>query len=260
MRKIISGLLGLIFVAATVIFVILMKDELTKEASIRQMEAELDSYFEPPESETLWEGVEEKSKESWFDWDAVLRDGEQVVAWIQMEGNERVDYPIVQAEDNTWYLNHDWKGQKQFAGSIFLNKNNAPDFTDFNSVIYGHRMKNRSMFGSFKYYTEQTYLDEHPYFYIYTPDGKKRTYEIFACANILDGTATYDITYEDKEDRLAYYNTLYQKAIAKRTIDISEFDTTVTLSTCAARGYYNRIVICGKLIAVEQNQVPVRYE
>lgn len=262
-RRFFPTLLLLIFLAATGALIYLVQDEIRKELSIRDMESELDGYFvsaEPPASNTEEQdgGLDETLIP--FDWASVLADGEDVVGWIQMEENPKVDYPIVQADDNSWYLNHDWKGRKQFAGAIFMNAGNSEGFTDPNTIIYGHRMKNRSMFGSFKYYTDQSYLDEHHVFYIYMPDGTRRTYEIFVCSNVIDGSDTYTAWFQTAKERLSYYDDLYRQSISERSADLDEYDTTVTLSTCAARGYYNRIVICGKLVAIEQNKYPINYE
>ena len=99
-------------------------------------------------------------------------------------------------------------------------------------------------------------MDDHPYFYIYTPDGKKRTYEIFVYAKVLEGSEVYRKHFETMKKRTTYYENILNQAITSRNITLDGFDTTVTLSTCANRGYYNRMVLQGKLIKIEQNQQP----
>lgn len=262
-RKLFSTCLLVICIGATFMMGYLLWKEWEKNESIKEMEAGLLPYFHTSEKSDTNQPSQPKPSfeqitgaEPSFDWERLQADGENVIGWIQFDEGSRVNYPIVQGEDNNRYLSRDWKGEKQFAGSIFLNAGNDPNFTDPNSIIYGHRMKNRSMFGSFKYYSEQEYLEEHPYFSIYTPDGRKRTYEIFVCANIMDGSDSYTAHFQTVKERNQYYKTLYEQAITSRKVDLDEFDTTVLLSTCAARGYYNRIVLCGKLISIEQNKYP----
>lgn len=101
-----------------------------------------------------------------------------IYAWISIPGT-RIDYPMLQhPSDNTHYLNHNLDGSRGYPGCIYTEKENAADFSDFNTVIYGHNMKNGSMFHDLHNYEDETFLPEHPYVYIYTPDRVLR-YRIF---------------------------------------------------------------------------------
>ena len=219
--------------------------EIRNELTVRDMEKEAQEYAGDDK------GKKKKPKGYGFDWEGLMAENKDVIGWIRFKEPSRIDYPIVHRDSNQFYLKHNWKGQYQSAGAIFLHKRNSVNFTDPNSVIYGHRMISGSMFGSLKRYASQAYLDENKYFYIYTPDGKKRTYEIFAYSSVTDNSIAYETTFETKEERRAYYENIQKKAVTKRKIDIDEFDTTVTLSTCASRGYFNRIVVVGKLVEIE---------
>ena len=200
----------------------------------------------PPE-----EASENQADAFAVDWAAIKAVNPEVVGWIRFDNPGRISYPIVQGQSNQFYLNRNWKKQYHYAGAIFLHKANNPDFTDANSIIYGHRMMGGSMFGSLDKYASYVFMRDNPYFYIYTPDGKRRTYEIFACAQVKDGSSTYGIRFKTTKERLEQYAQLKKHAIAKKDIELDEFDTTITLSTCANRGYYNRIVLEGKLIAID---------
>lgn len=189
-----------------------------------------------------------------YDWNAMQAVNEDVVGWIRFDNPDQIDYPIVQGSSNQTYLTHNWKGGYSSYGSIFMNTSNAPDFTDANTLLYGHRMISGAMFGSLKKYKTHTFMEENPYFYIYTPDGKKRTYEIYAYAQVTDAGRAYTIRFDTLKERQEYQDWIRNKASVYRDITVGEYDSLVTLSTCASSGYYNRIIVQGKLIAITQNQ------
>lgn len=191
-----------------------------------------------------------------FDWAGMKAINPDVVGWIRFDNPSRIDYPIVQGDSNQTYLTQNWKGQYSVYGSIFLNKNNASDFTDANSILYGHRMISGAMFGDLKKYGEQSFMDNNPYFYIYTPDGKKRTYEIYVYAQVKDASDVYTMNFKSSEEKIDYFEKMKARTITSRDVELDEFDTIMTLSTCARYGYMNRIVIQGKLISIEVNQQP----
>lgn len=223
--------------------------ELKNELSIYNMEKELKDYVSEPSDN---DPKKKKHSDGYgFDWDGLLNTNKDIVGWIRFDEPSVINYPIVQGTNNQFYLKHDWKKRYQNAGSIFLHKENSSEFTDQNSIIYGHRMISGRMFGSLKRFSSQSYMNKNKYFYIYTPDGKKRTYEIFAYAQVVDGTDIYTAKFETKEERNTYYEKILKRAVTKRNIELDEFDTTATLSTCARYGYYNRMVLVGKLISIE---------
>lgn len=233
----------------------LMWGEIDKELSIKDMETDIQAFVKPQEtqaSEPSSEGAE-STVTCLFDWEGMMSESDYVIGWIQIPGIERISYPVVQhPDDNQFFLTHDWKGANQSAGAIFMNKLNAADFTDMNSIIYGHHMKAGSMFGLLKKFADQKFLDENPYFYIYTPDGRKLTYEILCCSHVKDGSDAYLMHFESPDERMAYYKMMLSSAWAKRDTELDRLDTTVMLSTCnSSAGYYERTVILGKLIEID---------
>ena len=92
-----------------------------------------------------------------------------VVGWLYCEGTP-INYPVVQSTDNSYYLNRLYDNQSNSAGAIFMDAQNAPDLSDVNTIIYGHNMKNGSMFASLQNYDEQWYYGEHPVMYYLTKD------------------------------------------------------------------------------------------
>lgn len=248
--------------------------EINKELKIKDMEEDIQTFVTPTKQETMDDGIldmetepeetepeeteseeitdQSEEYETMFDWNGISESSDYAIGWIQIPGIERLNYPIVQhPEDNQFFLTHDWTGAAQSAGAIFMNRHNASDFTDMNSVIYGHRMKNGSMFGSLKKYASQEFLDENPCFYIYTPDGKKMTYDIICYSSVTDGSDAYLMHFNSPNERIAYYDMMIDSAITKRNIDLGKFDTTIMLSFCNTTGYYDRLVVLGKLTDID---------
>ncbi|MBQ5475268.1 MAG: class B sortase [Lachnospiraceae bacterium] len=211
--------------------------ELHNEIQVHDMEKKVRTY-------------KTDEKTDGFDWEGLKSANSDTIGWLHFDVPEQIDYPIVQGESNQKYLKTDFYGQYSIYGAIFLNKNNKPDFTDMNSIIYGHRMIDGSMFGSLKKYGDQAFLDDNPYFYISTPDGKKRKYEICIYAKVTDGTDVYSFNFESPKERNKQFQMIRDGAITSRDVELDELDTTVILSTCASRGYYDRMIVIGKLIGI----------
>ena len=159
----------------------------------------------------------------------------EIYAWIRIPGTE-VDYPIVQRpEDDAYYLDHTIEGAEGLPGSIYTESLNKKDFTDKNTVIYGHNMKDNTMFGSLKDYKDSAYMDEHSEVYIYTPEHIF-TYKIF-------GAVTYDsrhimvaFDFAQDEQYQAYLDSLSQvrnmASYINTDIPVTTADRIITMSTC----------------------------
>ena len=175
-----------------------------------------------------------------------------VLGWISIPGTQ-LDYPLLQGEDNQYYLKRTWQGKSNSAGSIFLECKVDPTFEDFNTIIYGHNMKNGSMFGSLRQYRTQSHYEANPWIYIVDDAGIRR-YEIFAAfeAEVTGYTYRLDInTLEKKQALLAY--SLEKSGIDAKIIPSPE-DPIITLSTCTGNGYDTRWVVQ----AVLTGQFPVQ--
>jgi sortase B len=105
---------------------------------------------------------------------AALREiNADAAGWLYCPGTV-IDYPVMAADDYTYYLRHLPDGTYNINGSLFMDYGNAADFSDALTVIYGHNMKSGSMFGSLAQYKAQDYYDAHPYLYLYTPTQNYR--------------------------------------------------------------------------------------
>ncbi|MCL2332258.1 MAG: class B sortase [Actinomycetia bacterium] len=104
-----------------------------------------------------------------IDFAALKKINPEIIGWIYIP-NSRIDYPIAQAKDNDYYLHHDFYGRRSFSGCIFLDKAAKPDFTSQDSPVYGHHMRNKSMFGSLVYFRQDSFAKSHQIAFIYLPD------------------------------------------------------------------------------------------
>jgi sortase B len=180
-----------------------------------------------------------------IDFDSLTTQYPDIYAWIRIPGT-RVDYPIVQREgDNGYYLNHTIDGKKKTEGSIYTEDYNSKDFGDANTVIYGHNMKNGSMFGQLRKYKSESFYQEHPFFYIYTPDGKELKYQIFAVGIVEDRDETFRSIYVDDGEFLRYVEHLQKISPYKTGVEVTAEDTIVSLSTCTNVTETQRLVVHG---------------
>ncbi len=128
---------------------------------------------------------------------AALREvNDEVVGWIAIPDTE-VYYPILQTSDNDYYLKHTWKKEKSSVGAVFMEYRDLPDFSGFHSMLYGHQMRDGSMFGGLHKYADEEYLREHPAIYIVTDAGVQK-YDIFAAYEVGVQEVVYQRNIEEK--------------------------------------------------------------
>lgn len=154
-----------------------------------------------------------------------------------------VDYMVVHGEDNDFYLNHTPDKVEEYAGSIFLDYRCQRDFSNGTTVVYGHNMKNGSMFNHLMKYGDKTFFDEHPEGYFYLPD-RNIIIEIFA-ALMVDHENEYVYRLGYREDHLEY---IKENARQYRELDLQEDDHFITMSTCAYEFENARMVIIGRIV------------
>ncbi len=168
-----------------------------------------------------------------------------VVGWIYSEGTE-INYPVAQGKDNNQYLRHLLSGKYNTSGTIFVDYRNGEVGTDDNYVIYGHNMKNSSMFGSLVKYKKQSYYDEHPYLYFLTPE-KSYKIELIAGMVTLKTSNAYSVNFENAEQLEAYIASAIKKSTFKSNVAYTPGDKLVTLSTCSYEYDNARYVVIGVL-------------
>lgn len=160
----------------------------------------------------------------------------EIYAWLRIP-DTNVDYPIAQheGEDQTYYLYYTVYGEKETAASIYTENLNSRDFSDPNTLIYGHNMKNGSMFHDLRYYADQDYFDEHSQIYIYLPE-RILTYEVVASYEYDDRHLLYAFDFEDDKVFAEYlYNIMHPRSMYARVnenVELTTDDRIITLSTC----------------------------
>ena len=120
------------------------------------------------------------------------------------------------------------------------------DFSDPNTIIYGHNMRNLSMFGKLKQFRDQAVFDSDAYFWVYTPE-KIYKYEIFSCQEVGATSETYQLQFSDKKKFQEYIDSCFERSVLKRDIEVTSDDKIVTLSTCTGNSE-TRFLVQGKLI------------
>ncbi len=196
----------------------------------------------PGSTNTASPEIAQKSKAPiQVDFDALLKENEDIVGWLYLP-NSPVNYPVVQAEDNNKYLRRDLKGKYLSAGTLFVDYRNDPIGTDRNYIIYGHNMKNGSMFHCLTNYKKQSYYDEHPVFYFLTPDA---TYEVPLVAAVTvpsDGNI-----YAPNPDDATIADILASSSF-QGNVEITDDDCLITFSTCSYEYEEARYIVIGKMI------------
>lgn len=158
----------------------------------------------------------------------------EAVGWIRFE-DDLISYPIMQAEDNSKYTIKDADGNDSETGAIFLDYRSSADFTDSNTIIYGHNMRDRSMFGALKNYKEDLgFLDEHKYFQIITPEGSGR-YMLFAFMDVPKNSYIYDVCGDNTSRMREFLDTIEYKTYIDTGIEPTVDDKIITLSTCTQK-------------------------
>ncbi len=170
-----------------------------------------------------------------IDLTALRQENADVVGWIAIP-DTMLDYPLLQGDDNQYYLKHSWTNDYSSLGSIYMDYRNDPALEDFNTILYGHRMRGDDMFGSLKYYDEQSHLEAHPAIYLTTDDGVRR-YDIFAAYEInITNCHTYRLGLTEESGQQAYIDYCTGLSVLETGIEPQPGDQILTLSTCTARG------------------------
>lgn len=156
-----------------------------------------------------------------------------ILGWITIPDTD-LSYPVLDGRDNQYYLNHTWSGERNAAGAIFLEMNCASDFSDFNVIIYGHRMHNNMMFGTLRFYEDMAFWAEHPSVYLVSDTGVAR-YDIFAAyeAGVRDQTYRLDMAEEEKQ---MFIDFCLASSVLDTGVEPTTSDRILTLSTCTRQG------------------------
>lgn len=274
-KKLYSLLAGICLIAFAVLAVLAVRSFLNKQKAEEELKAlqeetaaagtaaeeaqETPESAEETEEEAEWAPLPEDAAipEKDIDFEQLVSEvNEDIYAWIYIPGT-LVDYPMLRhPTEESYYLNRNLDGSSGYPGCIYVDPINAADFSDPNTVIYGHNMKDDSMFGSLHDFRDSQFFDEHRYLYIYTPE-KTLVYEIFAAYEYSDIHLIYSFDLSNPEIFQTYLDQIFEirdmSANIADDIEVTSDNRIVTLSTCIGGKDTMRYLVQGVLI-YEQEQ------
>lgn len=230
----------------------------------------LNQYIQVKETEVSEEKeeVQEIKRYLEVDFEALKEENSDFYGWLYLINDDIINYPVVQGEDNKYYLKHLFDGRSNVHGTLFLDYRNHQDPLDDNSIIYGHRMNNKAMFHNLSGFKKQEYYEEHPYFYLELPD-KEYKLEVFASYVTTAVSDAYIITFNEEDGYITdsegnkhisykfnetvstfeqWYANVMNKNLLETNIEVKKEDKIITLSTCDYTFDNARFVVHCKII------------
>ena len=186
------------------------------------------------------ENVKRSNNERKIDFKKLKSQNQDIAGWIYIRGT-MIDYPIVQGKDNEEYLHQDFNKKKSSSGTIFLDNNCKKDFTSDNNIIYGHHMKNGTMFAQLLKFREKSFLKKHNEIMIFTPDRTIHLKVISAYAQKAQNKIP--VTFANDKQKKAYIKKI--ESMSEQTIKTSRINDShiYTFVTCSYEGEDNRTYV-----------------
>lgn len=174
---------------------------------------------------------------------------EDIEGWLYCE-DTNINYPVLRGDNNDQYLRHSYEKKYLRNGSIFVECTNSGNFQDYNTIIYGHHMRNGSMFGKLDLWAEQDYFDGHCVFWLLTPEQDYKV-ELMSCYNTSAYSDTYTIFRGPSIELNDYIDKALEKSVVKSDTQPEEGARYVLFTTCAYIFDNARFVMHGKLVPVD---------
>ena len=186
------------------------------------------------------------------DFEALRENGPDIIGWLSLP-DTAINYPVTQTDNNEYYLHHLYDGTYNKVGCLFADYENQADFSDRNTIIYGHNMRDGSMFAALNEYGEQGYYDGHPQMYLVTPGGGY-TMEIFTTFVAEPGesgsdTSPWRLSWKDDGAYTTWLSEMAGRSVIETDVTVTSSDKVLTLSTCTPGGK-SRFIVMGKLASV----------
>lgn len=203
------------------------------------------------EEPDIWEQLGIEVPEKNLNWDDLKETNSDIYAWLYVPGTD-VDYPVLQhPKDDNYYLKHNLDGSSGYPGCIYTQSMNRKDFTDFNTVMYGHNMRNGSMFATLHNFEDATFFNEHPYMFVYT-ENETLVYQIYIAYVTDDAHILLTNDFSSQLGVQAYLDKAYlTKAWSgnyREDINVTTQDRILTLSTCVSKDSSKRYLVQGILL------------
>ena len=176
-----------------------------------------------------------------------------IYAWITIP-DTNIDYPILQGEDNAFYLDHSYDGSYAYEGSIYTENYNTKTFEDPNTLIYGHNMANGSMFRDLHQFENGEFFDSHKDITIYMPN-KILHYKVFAAYTTDDRHIMLSYDFSNKDVYTQYLQSIMEirdmSAHIDDTVELNSDSKIITLSTCTSSDS-DRYLVQAVLVSIEE--------
>ena len=179
------------------------------------------------------------------DFEALRAVNADVAGWIYCEGTA-INYPLLQGPDNDYYLHRSYDGSRNAAGSIFVEELNRPVFADANTILYGHNMRDGSMFAALQSWADQSFYEAHPVLWLLTPERDYRV-ELLAGYTTSADSETYSIFAEPGPELDAYLTAALGRSDFRAAVSPAPGARWVLLSTCTYLFESARYVLHGML-------------
>ncbi|HEX3017404.1 MAG TPA: class B sortase [Caproicibacter sp.] len=176
-----------------------------------------------------------------FDFQKLKAQNADAAGWIRLPGTS-LSYPVVQGGDNTYYLDHTFQKQKSIFGCVFLDGRGKPRLTGQNLILYGHNMKNGSMFADLCRFRDRSYLRGHPEFLLYTKKGMYHC-PVFSVHEAAPDSDTYALCFSGRARFSSYLEEMEGQSLYKTGVKTSPNGRILTLSTCVENGQDRRFVV-----------------
>ena len=186
------------------------------------------------------------------DFEALRETSPDIIGWLALP-DTAINYPVTQADDNEYYLHHLYDCTYNKTCCLFADYENQENFSDRNTIIYGHNMRDGSMFATLNEYDEQSYYDGHPQMYLVTPDGGY-VVEIFTAfvakpSESGSDTSPWRLSFKDDGAYTTWLSEMAGRSVIETDVTVTSSDKVLTLSTCTPGGA-SRFIVMGKLAAV----------
>lgn len=178
-----------------------------------------------------------------INWSYLKGINKDIFAWIYVPGTA-IDYPMLKGATNYTYIRHNYRKQYSYNGSIFIEHVNSKKMTDDNTIVYGHNMRNGSMFATMNRFYEQSFMNKHHKVYIYFPSQKVNVYDIFSYSVIKDTNSLYKI---DVKDYPGFIRQIYSTSRSKLKTDTKHKKPLLMMSTCYTHNTPYRRVLFSRL-------------
>ena len=202
---------------------------------------------EDTEPQECW--PEDAPKQIAVDWEGLKNENDDIVAWLYLPAVD-LSYPVVQADDNEYYLHRSVRKEELFAGSVFMDYYNSPDLKNYNTILYGHNMRDGSMFAKLKEYKNPETLAGCPYFWLSTPT-QDCLYRIFSVHTAGTQSSTYTVRFPDATSYRKWLEKMSAASEVETGAELNESETVVTLSTCTGDSAIRQVV---QGIRIAENQ------